>query len=388
MRIRRHKLLTSGAAVLAVALLAACSPGTTDTGSGSGGDATPAADGPLAEVQAAVELASQPRDSFEVPSEPVDVSALAGKTVYYIPLTAQISVFQLYGSKIGEALDAAGVDLQICDGGANPSQIAGCIDQAVGASAAAIVADNVPYGMAANAFDGARDAGIPVVLTNMLEDPAFPADDSLAYVVGPGIDMLTSAVDWIIADSGGEATVVVQKVTDNPSTIGLAEAAEAAFADRCPDCTVVVNEVSAANFPLIPSSTSAAILQNPDTGYVLAEFEHFVQPTIGGVQQTPDAANIKIVASAATLSGLQTLSEGSQLHADAGQNFTYQGWATADAIFRLAAGQELPEYDISYRLFTQDNVGDIDLTEDGEASGEWYGPTHYAEDFAALWSQG
>jgi ribose transport system substrate-binding protein len=150
---------------------------------------------------------------------------------------------------------------------------------------------------------------------------------------------------------------------------------------------VVVNEVSAANFPVIPSSTSAALLQNPEARYVLAEFEHFVQPTIGGVQQTPNAADIKIGASAATLTGLQMISDGAPLHADAGQNFSFQGWATADAIFRMAAGQEVPEYDISFRLFTADNVADLDLSEAGEASGDWYGPTDYTDGFTALWGQ-
>jgi ribose transport system substrate-binding protein len=384
MRIRRYG--STGAAVLAVALLAACSSGTTDSSSGSGGGA--AADGPLAEVVADVEAASQAQDSFEVPSEPVDVSGWEGKTVYYVPITAQISVFQVYGEKIGEALETVGADLQICDGGSNPSQISGCIDQAVGASAAAIITDNVPYGMAANSLDGARAAGIPVLIANQIPDPAFPADDSLAYVQGPATEMITSVADWIIADSDGKATIVLQKVTDNPSTVAWAEAAEQEIDERCPDCTVVVNEVSASNFPLIPSSTSSAILANPDTRYVLAEFEHFVQPTLGGVQQTPNAAQIKIVSSAATLTGLQMLADGGQLHADAGQNFAYQGWATADALFRLTAGQEIPEYDYSFRLFTQDNIGDLDLSEKGQASGSWYGPTDFADDFAALWTRG
>jgi len=387
MRTRRHAFCSTGAAALAVALLAACSPGTTES-SGSGGNGSGADDGRLTEVRADVEEAMQPRDSFEVPSEPVDVSALSGKTVYYVPLTAQISVFQVYGQKIGEALETAGVDLQICDGGANPSQISGCIDQAVGASAAAIVTDNVPYGMAANALDAARAAGIPVLIANQIPDPQHPADETLAYVQGPATDMITSVADWVVADSDGRATVVLQKVTDNPSTIAWAEAAEQVFAERCPDCTVVVNEVSASNFPLIPSSTSSAILQNPDTGYVLAEFEHFVQPTIGGVQQTPNAAQIKIVSSAATLNGLQMIGEGGQLHADAGQNFAFQGWATADALFRMTAGLEVPEYDYSFRLFTQDNIGEIDLTDQGQASGSWYGPTDYADRFAALWGRG
>jgi ribose transport system substrate-binding protein len=106
------------------------------------------------------------------------------------------------------------------------------------------------------------------------------------------------------------------------------------------------------------------------------------------VQQSPNAAQIKIVSSAATLTGLQMLADGGPLHADAGQNFAYQGWATADALFRLAAGQEIPEYDYSYRLFTQDNIDDLDLTDEGQASGSWYGPTDFADDFAVLWGQG
>jgi ribose transport system substrate-binding protein len=386
MSTRRSTLLSAGAVALAAMLLSACSPGTTDDSASAGGT-TAGGDSPVADVIADVETATQARDSFELPTEPVDVSALSGQTVYYIPLTAQISVFQLYGEKLGEALDAAGVNLQICDGGANPSQISGCIDQAVGASAAAIVADNVPYGMAGNAFEAARGAGIPVLIANQIPDPSHPADELLGYVPGPTIEMITSVADWIIADSDGAATVVIQKVTDNPSTIAWAEAAEQQFADRCPECTVVVNEVSAANFPVIPSSTSAALLQNPEARYVLAEFEHFVQPTIGGVQQSPNAADIKIGASAATLTGLQMISDGAQLHADAGQNFSFQGWATADAIFRMAAGQDVPEYDISFRLFTADNVGDLDLSEAGEASGDWYGPTDYTDGFTALWGQ-
>jgi ribose transport system substrate-binding protein len=295
-------------------------------------------------------------------------------------------VFQLYGDKLGEALAEADVDLQVCDGGSNPSQIAGCIGQAVGASAAAIVVDNIPYGMAANGLDDARAAGIPVLVANQVVDPQLPADETLAYVPGPAPQMLASAADWIIGDSDGQATVVIQKVTDNPSTIAYAESAEKEFADRCPDCTVVVNEISATNFPLIPSSTSSAILSNPDVDYVLAEFEFFVQPTIGGIQQSGKANQIQIVTSAATLAGLQQVADGNLLSANVGQDFSYQGWATADALFRLMlGGAEVPEYDIAYRLFSQENVGDVELTADGESSGDWYGPTDYVDDFRALW---
>jgi ribose transport system substrate-binding protein len=81
------------------------------------------------------------------------------------------------------------------------------------------------------------------------------------------------------------------------------------------------------------------------------------------------------------------VADGNGLQADVAQNFAYQGYATADAIFRLVAGLEVPEYDVSYRLFTKDNIGEIDLTDDAQASGEWFGPTDYKKDFATLWGQ-
>ena len=61
-----------------------------------------------------------------------------------------------------------------------------------------------------------------MLIANQILDPHFPADETLAYMPGPATDMITSAADWIIADSEGKATVVLQKVTDNPSTIAWA----------------------------------------------------------------------------------------------------------------------------------------------------------------------
>jgi ribose transport system substrate-binding protein len=83
MTTRRHTLPTAATATFAALLLAACSPGTADDSSSSSGSSG-GADSPVADVQADVEEAMQPRDSFEVPGEPVDPSALSGKTVYYI----------------------------------------------------------------------------------------------------------------------------------------------------------------------------------------------------------------------------------------------------------------------------------------------------------------
>ena len=51
----------------------------------------------------------------------------------------------------------------------------------------------------------------------------------------------------------------------------------------------------------------------------------------------------------------------------------------------MMLGVEVPEYEIPIRLFTRDNVGEIAVTPEAEASGEWYGPTDYPDDFKTLW---
>ena len=71
-------------------------------------------------------------------------------------------------------------------------------------------------------------------------------------------EMLQALADWIIVDSGGSAGVVFNRSTDSPSARAYAEDAQRRFAEQCPGCTVAMNDVSTANFPLIPSATSSA----------------------------------------------------------------------------------------------------------------------------------
>jgi ribose transport system substrate-binding protein len=312
--------------------------------------------------------------------------ALDGATVYYVPLTAQVRGFSLTGDALEDALGTQHAHLATCDGKADPSTIAACVNQAVGARAAAIVLDSIPYAMAANALDAARAKGVHVVVTNQVVDDRHPADGTLGYVPGPGTQMLLEAADWIAADSGGKATVVLQKSTDNASTVAYADAAATELATRCPGCKVVTAQISASNFSLVAPATSAAIVQAGDAGYVLCAFDNFLQATTTAVQQSGRAGSIKVVSTAAQLSSLKTIGSSGVPAADVGENFAYQGWADADAAFRLLVGDPVPSYDVPTRLFTAANVGELDLTESAEASGTWYGPTDFAQRFTALWA--
>ncbi len=367
------------------------SPSSSPTGTGSPSD-SPTGTGspsssPTGPSSGATDIAqiSQPVTSYTVPADPVDTKSLAGKTVYYIPISQQAPAFAIVEAAMKEALAKVDMKLQVCDGAANPSSISACINQAVGAGAAGIVLDAIPVVLAANAASSAQAKGVPVLVTDQLEDPAHPAGAKFGYVTGPGKEMLEASARWIIADSGGKAIIVANQVSDNPSSIAFMEDALAVFKNECPGCTVAVNKVTQSNFNLVSPSTSAAILKTPGVNYVLAEFDNYVQATAAGIQQAGKASSIKLVSTAATFNSLQAMAGGQGPAADVGQDMTFQGWSDTDAILRLAAGKQVPTYTDPYRLFTRSNVKDLKLTQAAAESGEWFGPADFRAKFEALW---
>ncbi|MFI6073885.1 sugar ABC transporter substrate-binding protein [Actinoplanes sp. NPDC051343] len=374
------KFVLVGATTL---LLAACSSGTTGGSTSSGASA---ASSPLATKVAELEKAG---DSYPVPTGQISgVDALKGKTVYYIPITQQSPQFAVTQAALESAFGKVGIKLQVCNGNATPTGIAACLTQATQAKAGAIITDAIPYVIAANAFSAAIAAGIPVLNTNQTADSAHPAAARLGYVYAAGSAQMVAVADWIISDSGGKANVVINQSTDGPSPVAFVAAAKDEFTKECPGCTVTINAISSANFSLIPSSTSSALLKNPNAKYVVSEFDQYLQPTLGGVQQAGKIAAVKGVSGAAQLSGLKMMSAKNFLYASVGQASAYQGWVDADAVLRMmtgTSGDKLPEYTIPIRLFTRDNIGSVPLTSAAEASGEWFGPTDYTGSFLKLW---
>ena len=374
----------SGAAFAAAALLlAACSSsgsggGATDT-SGSSGDSA------LATKVAALEKAGH----YPIPSGKIaNVASLRGKTVFYIPITQQAPQFAVTQAALQVAFGRLGIKLQVCNGNATPTGISACLSQATNARAGAIITDAIPYVLAANAFAAAQKAGIPVLNTNQIPDSSHPASAKLGYIYAAGSAQMEAVADWIALDSKGKGTVLINESTDGPAPVAFVAAGVKELKAKCPGCTVTINKISSANFSLIPSSTSSALLKTPNVGYVVSEFDQYLQPTLGGVQQASKTTSVKGVSGAAQLSGLQMLSKKNFLYASAGQASAYQGWVDADAVLRMmtgTTGAKLPSYTIPIRLFTRDNIGDIKLTGAAQSTGEWFGPSSYTQSFLKLW---
>ncbi|HZZ55250.1 MAG TPA: hypothetical protein VFE26_13320, partial [Trebonia sp.] len=177
------KWLVPGTALAAAALLAACSSSsgsssTTGTTSGTSSASTSAsatspADAGVALAQQTVAKLEATTSSYPVPTASVPgVSKLKGRTVFYIPLLQDVPTFAVAAQTMKAALTRAGLKLQVCDGQAQPTAVAACVQQAVGAGAAGIVLDAIPYGMAYSALNAAVAKGVPVLVADQVPQPA------------------------------------------------------------------------------------------------------------------------------------------------------------------------------------------------------------------------
>jgi ribose transport system substrate-binding protein len=331
-------------------------------------------------------MAGLKQPTAPVPSAAIsNLAALKGKTVYYIPVSADVPAFAITAAAMKAALATVGVKLSVCSGNFTPSGFSSCFAQAIGAHAGAIVSDAIPYQITQGLITEASKKSIPVVVTDVNIVSPRPSAKNITYISGSN-QQYALAQDWIIADSGGKANVLELEATDSPtSAAGTAEFAIPALKAHCPGCTVTTLKFSSSNEQLLPSEISALLLKHPNINYIFSEYDQYVPGVLQGVQQASATSKVKIVAAAAALSGLQNVKSSTPVKAEIADNQVYNGWIDADEALRLMAGQAAVTYTIPIRLFTSTNIGSVTLSNAAQASGEWFGAFGYQQQFEHLW---
>ena len=378
------------AAALTAALLAGCG----SSGTATSTPATSSAPG----VQRATALVTQfeQTTAYQPTGSPLTgvAAALAGKTVYYVPIDQQVPIFPVVESGLGQALATVGARLHVCDGGASPATTTACLNQAIADGAAAVVTDSIPFGFAEQGFLSLEKHHIPVLLG---DEPSVGAagtpvagTDQLAFLETNQTRAMSLSADWIIAHSGGKADVLVVEVTDSPLTVqAITQGALVQFRTLCPGCTVHTITTSTANLGSLPSAVSSALLKDRSIGYVFSEFDTDVQAALGGVVQSGFASKVIGVSSMGILGSLQMLRSSNFLYEDTGSDGILLGWQYANQAFRMILRQPvLQSEDIPQRVFTRDNVSSLDLTSAGQLSGAWYGTAGFKAAFDKLWGVG
>jgi ribose transport system substrate-binding protein len=322
--------------------------------------------------------------SYPVPTASVKgVSALKGKTVYYIPLVQFIPGFVVTAATMKTALAKAGVNLQVCNGNGVPSTVASCVQQATGAGAAGIITDALPFGMAENAFNAAKAKGIPIVIADQIPPSDAANTDALTYV--PGVVNQPSQVAWwMIANSDGKANAILAQESDSPSSIAYVQDSLSIYKQYCPGCTITVKNITATTNSQLASDTSSNLLTNPNATYYYTEFEDSLDSTVQGIQQS-SKSDISLSVAGGTVDGLGRLKGNSMVKAVVVVDQAYAGWALSDEILRMATKSAPVNETFPSRLFTSENIGSIQVTTADQASGAWFGDSSYQSAFEKLW---
>jgi ribose transport system substrate-binding protein len=392
---RSKRWIAPVAVLAATAVMAGCSSSSSSSGSApsssapstsAAGSATTAASSGVAKADAMVAQLSAVTAKYPVPTTPVSsVPALKGKTIYYIPLVAAIPGFAATAVALKGSLAKAGLKLQVCDGQGNPSAIAACVGQATGASAAGIILDAAPYGMAENALNSAKAKGIPIIIADQYPPTASTVNtDAVTYVPGV-VDQPSQIAWWTIADSKGAANAIIAQEVDSPSSKQYVTNSLSIYSQYCPGCKITLKTITASTNALLASATSANILANPNATYYYTEFEDSLQPTIQGIQQSA-RTGISLSVAGGSTDGLGLLKSGSSVvKAVVTVDEAYAAWALTDEILRMATKSAPVTETYVSRLFTTQNIGTIQVTPAAENSGAWFGDTSYQSEFAQLW---
>ena len=392
---RWMRWLAPGATLTAAALLAACSSSSsssTSASSSTGASSSPSAtsSGPagLAAAQKMVAQLEGTTSTYPVPTADVSgVSKFAGKTVFYIPLDAHIPGFVVTAATMKTALAKAGLKLQECDGQGNPSAIASCVSQAQGVNAAGIVLDAIPYGMAQNALDSAKDKGIPIVIADQYSQGA-QSTNQVAYVQGV-VDQPSQIAYWLIASSGGKASAIIGEEEDSPSSIAYVQNALPIFKQDCPDCHIVVKPITASmSDQQITAAVTSNVQTDPTAQYYYTEFEDSLQDTVSGIQAAGKASSVGIAVAGGSVNGLGLLKSGQLVKAVVAVDQPYAGWALTDEVLRMMTKSGPVTETFPSRLFDAANIGSIQVTSAAQDSGAWFGDDSYQASFEKLWGVG
>ncbi len=325
------------------------------------------------------------KTGIPVPGPPIKggIKSLRGKTIYFVPQSSLIPYQAAVISGVQSAAAAAGLKLEVCNGGGSPSTEAGCFSQAVTSGAAGVGEDGITVGQVQQSVDALSAKGIPFVEGGLTQGAG---NDKVAYAWNNSFLQSSLAADALIANTKGKANVLVVRHTDSPATEAFMDRGGLAqIAKYCPGCKTTTIDTNAAQLSQLTSQVSAALEKDPGINAILVAFDFDVSSVEASLQDLDK--HIPIYGTTGLLPGLEGIRAGSGEVADAGTNPAYAGWAIVDQLLRMMRHQKPNKtVPMPVRLFTKANVGSLSLTQTAFTNGGWYGTSNFKKRFEELWA--
>lgn len=369
---RNPKLVAAAITVPVTLLLAACSTGVADSGAGP---TTGARNNVSGEVQGAVKSAMAERASWAGPTDSVVVPA--GKKIVSITCSSQGigCVNAAAGAK--EAGQLLGWNVSVVDGKGDPNTWNAAVAQAVSDGADGIILNAINPALVQGGLAQARANKIPVALTFIPSSGAPPTVD--AYVTSDHTESGQQAANWIIANSGASAHVLLLEEPQFPELGERTKAAAQRLTDACSNCSITKKvQFNIGTMPQqLPGLVSSALQSDPGINYVLAPFDSAALFASQGIAQF-GKAGVQLVGFEGDPDGMERLRSGAQA-ADVATVQPWMGWAAVDALARLMTGQKVTQQQVPQRLF--------DKTNEPSGGNGWAGDLDFRAKYRALWGK-
>jgi ribose transport system substrate-binding protein len=235
-------------------------------------------------------------------------------------------------------------------------------------------------------YDAAIAAGIKFAFAYNGE---APAEGILTSISGNDAvyDAGSKIANYIIADSGAAANVLMVNVQMFPVLVAEEEGIRDTLAAGCSACTFDVLPVAIEDIGVnVPNLVASYLQENPETNYVTYAFSALPIGVTAALQAAGLDGQITQVGVDFDKTGLTEIVDGTH-KAWTSNPKAYSGWLMAHAMIldalgdeytERAAGEVLPNFVLDDATIAQQIIDSSELS-------NWKGPEGYADQFLALW---
>jgi ribose transport system substrate-binding protein len=308
--------------------------------------------------------------------------ALRGKRLFEIPITSEVPFVAAVEKGMKQAAAAVGAEVVVFSNQGKPSQWAQGITSAIARKADAIVLLAQDPKLIGPQIEQANGAGIPVILLRTTGEDE-PCPPGTTCIPGPFEQAGRLEADFVVADSGGNADVLVVTSRDAPSTAPLVRGLKDEFAHRCPECELRFVDVPIADWATrLRTEVQSALVRDPNIDYVIPIYDSMSQFAVPAIVAAHRDDRVKISTFNGTPFVLRMLQEKDVVAMDVGEDLAWIGWASMDQTFRAVA-DEPPVQSESTPLRVFDD-GNVDETGSPPRFDKGYGDA-YVEGYRKLW---
>ncbi len=235
-------------------------------------------------------------------------------------------------------------------------------------------------------YDAATAAGIKFAFAYNGE---APADGILTSISGNDAvyDAGTDIANYIIADSGAAANVLMVNIQMFPVLVAEEEGIRDTLAAGCSACTFDVLPVAIEDIGVnVPGLVASYLQENPETNYITYAFSALPIGVTAALESAGLLGQVTQVGVDFDKTGLTEIVDGTH-SAWTSNPKAYSAWLMAHAMILDALGDEFTERTTAEVLpnFVLDDAALAQEIIDSSELSNWKGPEGYADKFLALW---